>query len=230
MTKGTSRGCKKCLSAAYTKRRTASLGVLLNPILGEPILSLFCYPSNAPLYVSIIAFSIVFFPYSTWTHQKRHATHFWVAPHQLRTAALYLTDTHVHGYTVHFMHNTQTHTHIFCALSSTSAFALQKPHAVQCCMAFSWPHHRQCGLGETEREEKDMWAQNTYRLEKQSKKEHRKRERCRESVDRCSESLSGPPSDTVSDDDKWKTTVIKHNQTHREKITLRASLKYVIVL
>lgn len=62
------------------------------------------------------------------------------------------------------------HTHNFWALSSTSAFALQKHHAVQRCMAFSWPHHGQCGLGETECEEKDMWAQNIYRVQKQTKK------------------------------------------------------------
>lgn len=56
------------------------------------------------------------------------------------------------------------------------------------------------------------------------------KERDAEKVWTAAQSLSGPPSDTVSDDNKWKTTVIKHNQTHREKITLLASLKYVIVL
>lgn len=77
------------------------------------------------------------------------------------------------------------HTHNFCALSSTSAFALQNPHAVQRCMAFSaspppmWPgRNRMRGKRYVGTE----YLQGT-------KKEHRKRERCREGVDRCSESL-----------------------------------------
>lgn len=60
------------------------------------------------------------------------------------------------------------------------------------------PHHRQCGLGETECVEKDMWAQNTYRVQKKSTE----KESDAEKVWTAAQSLSGPPSDTLSDDDK----------------------------
>ncbi len=154
MHKSTPWGCKKCLSAAYKKRHKQCTIIWL-------VAFYYC-----------IKHCVV--PNSTWTHQKRPTTHFWEATQQLRADTLYLADTYVRCCTLHFMHNTQTHTHNFWALSSTSAFALQKHHAVQHCMAFSWPQYGQCGLGETECEEKDTWAQNIYRVQKQTKKEHRK--------------------------------------------------------